>query len=71
MSAGDLWDLPKGNGMIASQKVFLLQLLLHLEKKGGKKSMSQIETRGQYNNTHEDQERVAKIFICGITILDT
>jgi len=43
MSAGDLWDFPKGNGMIASPKVFLLQLLLHLEKEK-KKSTSEIET---------------------------
>lgn len=43
MSAGDLWDLPKGNGMIANHKVFLLWLLLHLEKEE-KENTSEIET---------------------------
>lgn len=43
MSAGDLWDLPKGNGMIANHKVFLLWLLLHL-KKEEKESTLKIET---------------------------
>lgn len=55
MSAGDLWDLPKGNGMIATHEVFLLQLLLHLEKEK-KKACQKIETQGQYNNTDEDEE---------------
>lgn len=50
MSAGDLWDLPKGNGMVASHTVFLLGLLLHLEKEEKNKY---VKTRSI--TTHEDR----------------